>query len=65
MCLDERATNDYRATLSTGALIFNRADYKHVAGELAEETLWLLGARALRDFDALLEIGRRLGVTLD
>ncbi|MCA1557112.1 MAG: hypothetical protein LC731_01070, partial [Acidobacteria bacterium] len=51
--LDERPTNDFRAALSTGAVIFNRADYKHVAGGLAEETLWLLGRDGAREFDSL------------
>lgn len=50
---DERAPNDFRATLATGATLFRRADYKFVAREATEETLWLLGAQALRDFDAL------------
>ena len=50
---DERAPNDFRATLATGATLFRRPDYKFVAREATEETLWLLGARALQDFDAL------------
>ena len=51
--LDERAANDFRAVLSTGAVLFNRSDYKVVAGEAAEETLWLLGVEGLRAFDEL------------
>jgi hypothetical protein len=51
--LDERAPDDFRATLATGAAIFRRADYKFVAGEATEETLWLTGVRGLRDFDEL------------
>lgn len=51
--LDQRAANDFRAALSTGAVLFNRPDYKFVAGEAAEETLWLLGAEGLRAFDDL------------
>lgn len=50
---DERAPNDFRATLATGAALFRRADYKFVAREATEEMLWLLGARSLQDFDAL------------
>lgn len=53
LSLDERAANDFRAALSTGALLFNRADYKQVAGELAEETLWLLGKDVAARFDQL------------
>ena len=51
--LDQRASNDFRAALSTGATLFRRADYKYVAGEPAEETLWLLGAEGLKEFDQL------------
>ncbi|HMZ20945.1 MAG TPA: heparinase II/III family protein, partial [Blastocatellia bacterium] len=49
--LDGRKTNDFRATLATGAALFGRGDYKFVAGEAAEETLWLLGPEGLREFD--------------
>ena len=48
---DRRRANDFRASLSTGAALFGRGDYKFVAGGLAEETLWLLGVRGVRAFD--------------
>lgn len=51
--LDESAANDFRATLSTGAALFARTDYKHVAREVAEETLWLAGTSGVKAFDAL------------
>ncbi|HZH91989.1 MAG TPA: alginate lyase family protein [Pyrinomonadaceae bacterium] len=51
--LDERPADDFRATLATGASLFKRADYKFVAHAPTEETLWLAGARGLRDFDEL------------
>jgi hypothetical protein len=51
--LDDRPANDFRSVLSTGAVLFNRPDYKVVAGEAAEETLWLLGPEGLRAFDEL------------
>jgi len=51
--LDDRRANDFRSVLSTGAVLFNRPDYKFVAGETAEETLWLLSAEGLRSFDDL------------
>ena len=38
-----KRANDFRATLATGAALFERADYKFVAGDTAEEALWLLG----------------------
>jgi hypothetical protein len=53
MMLDQRAANDFRAALSTGAALARRGDYKYVAGEAAEETLWLLGANGLKEFDQL------------
>lgn len=53
MKLDNRASNDFRATLSTGAAVFNRGDYKFVAHESAEETFWLLGPTALANLDQL------------
>jgi len=48
--LDNRPANDFRSLLSTGAVLFNRPDYKFVAGSAAEETLWLLGAGGLSKF---------------
>ncbi len=51
--LDERAPSDFRAALATGAALFNRPDYRYVAGESAEETVWLLGCAGLRAFDAV------------
>jgi len=35
--------NDFRATLAAGAALFERADYKFVAGDAVEDALWLLG----------------------
>ena len=51
--LERRGANDFRAALSTGAVLLGRSDYKQVAREVAEETLWLLGAEALTRFDQL------------
>ena len=53
MGLDERAPNDFRSTLSTGAVLLGRADYAHVAGSLAEETLWLMGPDAVERWEKL------------
>jgi hypothetical protein len=39
--------------LSTGAILFNRGDYKAVAGQLQEETIWLLGAEGAKIWDEL------------
>jgi heparinase II/III-like protein len=57
--LDERAPNDFRAALSTGAVLFDRPDYRYVAGEAAEETVWLLGPVGLRAFDGLQSVPHR------
>jgi hypothetical protein len=51
--LDDRAADDFRATLAAGAVVFARGDYKHVAGEAPESLLWLLGVEGLRAYDAL------------
>jgi hypothetical protein len=53
LMLDECASNDFRATLSTGAALFKRADYKFVAASAAQSTLWLTGTRGLEAFDRM------------
>ena len=42
--------------LSTGAIHFHRPDFKAVAGDLREETLWLVGTAAAGEWDALPEV---------
>ncbi|HZQ70126.1 MAG TPA: alginate lyase family protein [Terriglobales bacterium] len=39
--------------LATGAVLFGRGDYKQVAGEIREETLWLVGEAGLAEYDRL------------
>ena len=39
--------------LATGAILFQRGDFKAAAGGLREETIWLLGAEGVRQWDAL------------
>ena len=51
--LDDRAANDFRGTLGTGAVVFNRGDYKFVADGAAEELLWLTGVEGLNRFDSI------------
>jgi len=51
--LGARAMDDARDTLATGAALFGRGDWKHVAGGAAAETLWLLGPEALARYDRL------------
>jgi hypothetical protein len=51
--LDVRAANDFRGTLGLGSVAFERGDYKFVAGDAAEELLWLLGQDGLIRFDTM------------
>lgn len=51
--LSTRRAADFRDTLATGAVLFQRPDWKFVAGEAAIETLWLRGAEGLQAFDEL------------
>jgi hypothetical protein len=53
--LGTQELNDHRYLLSTGAVLFDRADFKVSAGRCWDETFWLLGPRALASFDALPE----------
>ncbi len=46
-------SDDFRAVLSTNAVLFERGDYKYVAEDLAEETLWLLGTAGADKYDKL------------
>ena len=39
--------------LATGAILYGRGDFKFVAAAPREETLWLLGAKGLAEFDSL------------
>lgn len=51
--LDNRPANDFRPVLSTGAVLFNRPDYKFVAQTVAEETIWLLGSKGVKAFEEI------------
>jgi len=39
--------------LAAGAILFNRADFKQLAGRLREETIWLLGENGVEVWDRL------------
>jgi hypothetical protein len=52
--LDVRAANDFRGTLAVGAAVFDRADYRFVAADAAEELLWLTGVNGLAKFDSII-----------
>ena len=53
IAFEQRAPNDFRATLATGAALFGRSDLRYVAGEPSQETLWLLGTEAMGTWDAI------------
>ena len=39
--------------LATGAVLFERGDFKYIAGNLREETVWLLGVEGVRKWDEI------------
>jgi len=43
----------YRSLLATGALLFQRPEFKHKAGSLDDKTRWLLGDNATIDYSTL------------
>jgi len=45
--------NNFRATFSTAAVLFKSPTYASAAGELAPDTIWLLGSSALEIFEEL------------
>lgn len=53
---------DFRAFLSTGAVLFNRGDMKKIAGGstsgrgFSEDSLWLLGIAGLKKYQSIAEI---------
>ena len=44
-CID-----DFRGILSLGAVLFKRCDFKHMAGTISEEVIWLLGEEGEKTF---------------
>jgi Heparinase II/III-like protein/Heparinase II/III N-terminus len=51
--LSPRPSNDFSDTLAVGAAIFDRDDWKYVAGDAPAELLWLLGPEGLARYDRL------------
>ncbi|MES2606244.1 MAG: alginate lyase family protein [Pseudomonadota bacterium] len=51
--LVRRDPDDCRALFSTAAVLFKRTDYAWAAGEVAPETLWLLGSHSREIFQSL------------
>jgi len=53
--LGNQHINDHRYLLSTGAVIFRRGDFKHLASRFWEESAWLLGIGGWNTFEKLAE----------
>jgi len=53
LALSSEHYSSYRDGICSGAVLFGRSDFKHVAESFAEETLWLLGPDAPSVFASL------------
>jgi Heparinase II/III-like protein/Heparinase II/III N-terminus len=53
LALQQRNYRSFNDGLGLGAVLFQRPDFKHQAGDLSEETFWLLGKKAWDVFDRL------------
>ncbi len=45
--------NDHRHTLSIGAILFQRSDFKHAAKKLSQDAFWLLGTEGFEKYQML------------
>jgi hypothetical protein len=45
--------DDFRGSLAVAAVLFDRGDLKHVAGDAGEELFWLLGTKGLVKYETL------------
>jgi hypothetical protein len=54
-------SDDLLDPLATGAILFNRGDYKSAAAGLLEETIWLLGVEGVRQWDNIEATPRAMG----
>ena len=53
MLLSNSKSHDFSPILSTGAVLFQRGDFKQIAGKLSEETFWLSGKEGVQTFNSL------------
>ena len=51
--LTNTKSDDFRGTLAIGATLFERGDYKYVAGNLTEDVVWLLGHEGVQSFETM------------
>ncbi len=53
LALEQTTYHSFHDALCLGAVLFQRPDFKHCAGGFCEETLWLLGQDAYRQYELL------------
>lgn len=53
--LSNGGVKNLKPTLSTGAVLFQRGDFKYAAEKLNEETFWLCGKDSIQKFNSLAE----------
>jgi hypothetical protein len=53
LALERRNYHSFTDALGLGAVLFERTDFKHQAGDFCEETFWLLGRKAWEVYDVL------------
>lgn len=53
LALEQRNYHSFTDALGLGAILFERTDFKHQAGDFREETFWLLGREAWEIYDAM------------
>jgi len=53
LILGDTNIRDHRYLLSTGSILFDNPQWKRRAGKFWEDSLWLLGTKAIETFDAL------------
>lgn len=53
LALEQRNYASFNDALGLGAVLFQRTDFKHRAGDFREETFWLLGEKAWEAYDLL------------
>ncbi len=49
----DSASDNFRGTLSVGAVLFKRGDYKYVSKDVSQELFWLLGEEGMKIYDFL------------
>jgi hypothetical protein len=53
LVLEQRTYSSYNDALCSGAVLFERSDFKHQSDEFFEETFWLLGRRSSEAYTLL------------